>query len=96
MREAKIEEERGWRTSSTSGSILMFGSMLKARSWIDRRMLASPGVDLRRVDDSSVTQVSSLGFFNADGVPFQHIRRINNGWRQKPRSKKRRTGYSTP
>ena len=52
--------------------------MLRARSWIDRRMLASPGVDLRREDDSSVTHVSSLGFFNADGVPFQiqkHIRR---------------------
>jgi hypothetical protein len=46
--------------------------MLKARSWIDRRMLASPGVDFRRVDASSVTHVSSLRFFNADGVPF-HI-----------------------
>jgi len=34
-------------------------------------MLASPGVDLRRDDISSVTHVSSLGFFNADGVPFQ-------------------------
>jgi hypothetical protein len=32
-------------------------------------MLASPGVDLRRDDVSSVTHVSSLGFFNADGVP---------------------------
>jgi hypothetical protein len=57
--------------------------MLKARSWIDRRMLASPGVDLRRDDDSSVAHVSSLGFFNADGVPFQiqkrnTIRRTNN------------------
>ena len=49
----------------------MFGSMLRARSWIDRRMLASPGVDLRRDDDSSVTHVSSLGFVNADGVPIQ-------------------------
>ena len=58
----------------------MFGSMLRARSWIDRRMLASPGVDLRREDDSSVTHVSSLGFFNAEGVPFQiqkHIRHAN-------------------
>ena len=34
-------------------------------------MLASPGVDLRREDDPSVSHVSSLGFFNADGVPFQ-------------------------
>jgi hypothetical protein len=48
----------------------MFGSMLRARSWIDRRMLASPGVDLRRKDDSSVTHISSLGFVNADGVPL--------------------------
>jgi len=47
----------------------MFGSMLRTRSWIDRRMLASPGVDLRREDVSSVTHVSSLGFFSADGVP---------------------------
>jgi len=50
-------------------------------------MLASPGVDLRREDVSSVTHVSSLGFFNADGVPYPkkrkkkksrhiHIRRI--------------------
>ena len=34
------------------------GSMLRASSWIDRRMLASPGVDLRdlrREDDSTVT-----------------------------------------
>jgi hypothetical protein len=44
--------------------------MLITRSWIDRRMLASPGVDLRREDVSSVTHVSSLGFFSADGVPF--------------------------
>jgi hypothetical protein len=83
--------------------------MLRARSWIDRRKLASPGVDLRREDDSSVTHVSSLGFFSPDGVPFQsrtqHIRRINNdccfylasgpSWRRKRRSKKRRTGYPT-
>ena len=48
----------------------MFGSMLRTRSWIDRRMLASPGVDLRREDVSSVAHVSSLGFFSADGVPF--------------------------
>ena len=63
----------------------MFGSMLRARSWIDRRMLASPGVDLRREDDSSVTHVSSLGFFNADGVPFQiqkHIRRAKQNKQQ--------------
>ena len=71
-------------------------------------MLASLGNDLCRVDDASVTQVSSLGFFNDDRVPFQHIRRTNNGccfhvqlaagpgWQQKLRSKKRRTGYSTP
>jgi hypothetical protein len=58
--------------------------MLRARSWIDRRMLASPGVDLRREVDSSVTHVSSLGFVNADGVPFQiqkrntQFRRTNN------------------
>ena len=67
----RVKDGRGsWRTSSTSGSILMFGSMLRASSWIDQRMLASPGVDLRREDDdSSVVQVSSLGFFNADGVP---------------------------
>ena len=45
--------------------------MLRARSWTDRRMLASPGVDLRREGDSSVTHVSSLGFVNADGVPIQ-------------------------
>jgi hypothetical protein len=32
-------------------------------------MLASPGVGLRREGDSSVAQVSSLGFFIADGVP---------------------------
>jgi len=58
------------RRSSTSGSILTFGSMLRTKSWIDRRMLASPGVDLRREDPpSSVSQVSSLVFFNADGVP---------------------------
>lgn len=50
----------------------MFGSMLRTRSWIDRRMLASPGVDLRREDASSATHVSSLGFFRADGVPI-HI-----------------------
>ena len=62
------ELERG-RTSSTSGSIFTFGSMLRTRSWIDRRMLASPGVDLRREDDSSVSHVSSLGFFSAEGVP---------------------------
>jgi hypothetical protein len=37
---------------------------------LDRpRMLASPGVDLRREDVSSVTHVSSLGFFSAEGVP---------------------------
>jgi hypothetical protein len=48
----------------------MFGSMLMTRSWIDRRMLASPGVDLRRDDVSSETHVSSLGFFSADGVPI--------------------------
>ena len=63
------EGRRARRTSSTSGSILMFGSMLRTRSWIDRRMLASPGVALRRDGVSSVAQVSSLGFFNADGVP---------------------------
>ena len=57
------------RTSSTSGSIFTFGSMLRTRSWIDRRMLASPGVDLRREDVSSVTHVLSLGFFSAEGVP---------------------------
>jgi hypothetical protein len=34
-------------------------------------MLASPGVDLRREGDSSVTHVSPLGFVNPDGVPFQ-------------------------
>jgi len=34
-------------------------------------MLASPGVDLRCEDDSSVIHVSSLGLFNADGIPFQ-------------------------
>ena len=44
--------------------------MLMTRSWMDRRMLASPGVDLRREAVSSVTHVSSLGFFSADGVPF--------------------------
>ncbi len=60
----------GGRTSSTSGSILMFGSMLRTRSWIERRMLASPGVDLRREDVSSAAHGSSLGFFSADGVPF--------------------------
>jgi hypothetical protein len=49
---------------------LMFGSMLSTRSWIDRRMLASPGVDLRRADVSSATHESSFGFFNADGVPL--------------------------
>jgi hypothetical protein len=32
-------------------------------------MLASPGVALRRDGVSSVAHVSSLGFFNADGVP---------------------------
>ena len=37
-------------------------------------MLASPGVDLRREDDdSSVARVSSLEFFNADGVPVFHF-----------------------
>jgi len=56
----------------------MFGSMLRARSWIDRRMLASPGVDLRREDDPSVSHVSSLGFFNADGVPFQKFPKKRN------------------
>jgi hypothetical protein len=81
-------------------------------------MLASPGVDLRRDGDSSVTHVSSLGFVNADGVPFKfknantfvaptkigflfcfvcfYFRLASGpGWRRKPRSKKRRTGYST-
>jgi len=48
----------------------MFGSMLRTRSWIERRMLASPGVDLRREDVSSVAHGSSLGFFSDDGVPF--------------------------
>jgi len=62
-------ERKTRRTSSTSGSILMFGSMLRTRSWIDRRMLASPGVALRLDGASSVAHVSSLGFFNADGVP---------------------------
>jgi len=38
-------------------------------------MLASPGVDLRREGDSSVTHVSSLGFVNADGVPIQNSKR---------------------
>jgi hypothetical protein len=33
-------------------------------------MLASPGVDLRREDVSSVAHGSSLGFFSADGVPI--------------------------
>jgi hypothetical protein len=41
-------------------------------------MLASPGVDLRREDASSVTHVSSLGFFNADGVPFSRIKNVTN------------------
>jgi hypothetical protein len=38
-------------------------------------------VDLRRKDDSSVTHVSSLGFFNADGVPFQNA--IHSSHRQR-------------
>ena len=37
---------------------------------LDRRVLTSPDVDLRREGHSSVTHVSSFGFFNADGVPF--------------------------
>jgi hypothetical protein len=41
-------------------------------------MLASPGVDLRREGDSSVTHVSSLGFFNADGVPFFFFAKFKN------------------
>src|SRR6266404_9113060 len=64
-----IKNRDARRTSSTSGSIFTFGSMLRTRSWIDRRMLASPGVDLRLEEVSSVAHVSSLGFFNADGVP---------------------------
>jgi hypothetical protein len=73
--------QRNWRTSSTSGSILMFGSMLRTRSWIDRRMLASPGVDLRREDVSSVAHVSSLGFFSADGV-FITLKTEINQWKR--------------
>ncbi len=40
-------------TSSTSGSILTFGSILATRSWMDRLMLWSPGEFFRRVRVSS-------------------------------------------
>ena len=42
-------------------------------------MFASPGVGLRcEDDDSSVTQVSSLGFVNADGIPVLFFFQIQN------------------
>ena len=53
------DENKGRWMSSTSGSILMFGSMLRMESGIDWRIVASLGVDLRRADDSSVTHVNS-------------------------------------
>ena len=58
------------RTSSTSGSILTFGSILDTRSCMDLRMLWSPGVFFRRVRLSSrVSTAESSGFAICGGAP---------------------------
>ena len=57
------------RTSSTSGSILTFGSMLDTRSWMERRMLWSPGVDFLLPVDSSATYISSVPGLVSAGAP---------------------------
>ena len=66
----RIERSEGAHTSSTSGSILTFGSMLETRSCIDRRKLWSPGVFFRRArPSSSGNTVESSGFAICGGAP---------------------------
>ena len=56
-------------TSSTSGSILTFGSTLDTRSWIVLRMFWSPGVFFRRVVLSSIVNIPTFSLATCDGVP---------------------------